>query len=454
MLRIASAGYLFLIRAASVMVQLRLIGLWFGPSYAGLNALLNQITFYVLLAELGLASAATSLLFKPIFEGDQSRTLSLVIAMQRDTRRIVIWMTLIGSFALTLLCLKLHSEIPFKTLWFASMLSSASALVTLLALPYQCYLNGSDRIPIRNVILGTGFLLKAALGLLFAYLHHTYLAIVFVLPFVAIAELGAQIWASRLTLKLHPVSEDSIAKAKHDIRSVAKFVLFHRIGGLFYFQSDYIILTLSAGLVLVSHYAQFQYLISGALSLFATLTYTFLAKLARHRLSLDDSGQVSLYRRSVFLFGLAAGGTSMLFFLLSPAIVRMVYGVDSFSTMTVGLLALLLMLNLFKSNDDIWIDSSGTYSIAYYLPICESLFYVALGLLLVRYYQIDGIIFAGIATNLIFSVGLKCFIIGRGVLKRSTLSIFAIKVFAVSSMIAITMPLGLLLHSFTRFRPR
>lgn len=449
MLRVASAGYLFLIRAVSVIVQLRLIGRWFGPSYAGLNALLNQITFYVLLAELGLASAATSLLFKPVFEGDRTRILSLMLALQRDTRRIVIWMAAVGSVSLTVLCQRLHSQVPFGTLWLAAMLSGTSALVTLMALPYQCYLSGSDRVPVRNIVIGTGFLLRASLGLLLAYLLHVYLAVVFVLPFVAVAELLMQSRVSGLNLKAHRIVDDSVDAARRDIRSVAKYVLFHRVGGLVYFQSDYIILGLSAGLVLVGQYAQFQYLVAGAFSLFATLTYTFLATLARQRLCLDGAKQASLYRRSVFMFAVAASVTSVLFFLLAPRIVQAVYGRSTLSTSTVGLLALLLMLNLFKSNDDLWIDSSGAYSIAFWLPVCEAVFYVVSGLVLVRFFQTNGIILAGIATNLIFSVALKCCVVARGVLKRSTMSVLAVKAAAVAAMIAVALPLALLLQQRT-----
>jgi hypothetical protein len=85
-------------------------------------------------------------------------------------------------------------------------------------------------------------------------------------------------------------------------------------------------------------------------------------------------------------------------------------------------------------NDDLWVETTGAYHSGYYLPIMEASTYVLLGLMLVRNMHIAGIVYAGIVTNLLFSVGLKSFVIGRGVMQRQALSTSIVKL---SNLIAV-----------------
>src|SRR5579885_2154242 len=71
------------------------------------------------------------------------------------------------------------------------------------------------------------------------------------------------------------------------IRNRAKFVLFHRVGGLIYYQSDFIILSLVASLTVVKDYAQVQYAVAGILGLTSAVFNALTASIARRQLDVD-----------------------------------------------------------------------------------------------------------------------------------------------------------------------
>ncbi len=424
---IGSSAFLFASRAIVVIYQLRFTEHRFGSSYGGLIVLLNQITFYILLAELGLAAATTSLLFEPVHSDDTRRVKALIQALQRNVRSIMYWLGPASCVASALLSLWLKSQIPVAVLASSILLTCISAFSTFLALPFQSHFNASDRVPLRNMILGCGFVLKVCLGVLLAQDLRSFIGLPLGTALISILELLVQRALVIRTLTDTDLSVAELADAQKAIRERAKFVLFHRIGYLFFYQSDYIILLLSSSLALLGYYAQYQYMYAGLLSFSLTAGGTMTARTARRQLTIGKAAYPHFYRSTSLSIAAAATACSLGFFFLAKPAIALLYHSGSVSQRVVGLFATLLLLNIIKINDDIWIDTTGTYSTGYYLPILEACTYVVLGLFFVHQYSIAGVLYAGIATNLIFSVVFKSFVIGRGVMAHELRSTFVTK---------------------------
>lgn len=432
-----SAAYLFAARALTVIYQLRFAEHSFGLNYGGLIVLLNQITFYILLAELGLAAATTSLLFEPIHKGDLPRAKALIFALRLDVRRIVFWLAPVSVVAVAALSIFLRKQIPVSVLGPSLLLTCASALITFTALPYQSLFNATDRVPMRNVVLGSGFALKVLFGILLAKLMHSFVGLPLGSTLVGLAELVVQRKLVMPQLGKAPEDPSLVVSGRELIRSRAKFVLFHRIGYLFSYQSDYIILLLSSSLSLLGYYAQYQYIYAGLLSFSLAVGGTLTARIARHQLSIGKQAFANFYRRTSFLAAGAAtlGGLGFYFF-TSPAI-RLIYHTNRSEPRVVLLFAILLILNILKMNDDLWIDTTGAYSTGYLLPILEACTYVATGLLLVHRFQMLGVLYAGIITNVLFSVVFKSFVLGRGVMDREVRSTALVKIANLTGVAAV-----------------
>ena len=424
---IGSAAFLFIARALVVIYQLRFATHRFGQSYGGLIVLLNQITFYILLAELGLAAATTSLLFEPMHHGDGVRVKALITALQRSVRRIAYWLAPLSCLATVGLALWLRRQVPVSVLAPSILLTCASAIITFMALPYQSHFNASDRVPVRNIILAFGFVTKVLFGILLARAMHNFVGLPLGTALIGLIEFLAQRQFVVPLLSLEPVSSVEIAEAQAAIGGRAKFVLFHRIGYLFSYQSDYIILLLSSSLALLGYYAQYQYIYAGLLSFALTAGGTLTARTAKRQLTIGRDAFPHFYRQTLFYATVSATLCGLGFVLFAKPAIAILYHTDAVQGNVVVLFALILMLNIIKMNDDIWIDTTGTYSTGFYLPILEACTYVLLGLLFVHRYHMAGVLYAGIATNLLFSVVFKAFVIGRGVMANQLRSTLAAK---------------------------
>lgn len=443
MLNLLSSLYLFLARAAAVILQLRFVEHWFGPSYSGLNVLLNQVTYYVLIAEFGLAAATLSLLFEPVHRGDHARTAALVTALRRAVHRIVILAAPVAVIVLALYGLRLRHQLPYAVVLAAFLFAAASSLITLLALPYQSYLNAADRIFESNLVLGTGFLVKTAVGLSAARATHHYLALLLTFPCVSLLEL--LVLRTRFQRLMPGVSPGSLEQAARDIRNKAKFVVMHRIGGLVYYQSDFIILSLAASLSAVGAYAQYQYIAAGLIGLFTACTTAMTTKVAREQMGMKPAQRIRFYGVTSRLFLFAAAACGILFLATARNLVQIIFHTHPLTGAVPALLAGLLLLNLARTGDDIWVNASGAFEVGYTFPLYESALYIALGVALVRELGIAGILLAGIATNLVFSVGLRLYVLSRGVFQVGILVVAAARIRALGPALLFAAPLLLLL---------
>lgn len=441
-----SAAYLFAARALTVIYQLRFAEHAFGPSYGGLIVLLNQITFYILMAELGLAAATTSLLFEPIHSGDTGRARALIAALRINVRRIAYWIAPLSLIAVCGLSFYLRRQVPLTVLVPSLLLTCASALLTFLALPYQSLFNATDRVPTRNLVLGSGFAGKVLVGILLARAMHSFVGLALGTTLVGVVELLVQRGLMMPHLGTGVVGAEMLATAQGLIRGRAKFVLFHRIGYLFAYQSDYIILLLSSSLSLLGYYAQYQYIYAGLLSFSFAVGGTLTARIARRQLTIGKPGFAAFYRRTSLLAAAAAAVCGLGFYFFTQPAIRILYHTDHVDSRVVLLFAVMLMLNILKMNDDVWIDTTGAYSTGYLLPIFEACTYVGLGLMLVRHYQMTGVLYAGILTNVLFSVAFKSFVLGRGVMEREVRSTVITKLINLAGVAAVLCSCIFLVH--------
>ena len=285
MRNLVSSFVFFFARVLAAVLQLKLIERLFGAQYAGLNALLNQLAFYVALIELGLAAAAISLLYEPLKARDYPRASGLLVALQRDTRRLMLLAIPVVAALVFGYARSLHTTVPFFVVAATLALTAVSGLITLLSIHYQAYLNASEQIYQVQYVLGAGYLLKTAVGVGLAAYTGNYLMLPIAITGITLLEVLAMRW------RFHAEFPQYVARATKDafseVRHRAKYVLAHRVGGLIYYQSDFVILSLVASLTLIKDYAQVQYAAAGILGLTSAVFNAVTASIARRQLDVS-----------------------------------------------------------------------------------------------------------------------------------------------------------------------
>ena len=448
-----SALYLFTARVIVSVLQLRFVERSWGGSYSGLNALSNQILLYMTLLELGLSASAITFLYEPIAAADHDRVSALVCALRHDIRSLLGIGAAVAFPVLALYAHAIHSPIPMRVLLPTLWLVASTGLVQLATLHFQVYLNAAERISRVNFVLGTGYLVKTAIGLPLAIHYHHYLLLPLTITLLTFAEFAALKLSFRYSFPAF-----SFVRKWHDvaaaIRTRAKYVVVHRVSGLAYYQTDFIILSLTTSLIVVQDYAKFQYVAAAILSVIGMMAVSLTASLARLQLRNSQETrrqQYVLAQRTVATIGAVL---MLAFWFTAHTVVRLAFGRFSGVTETaIILFGVALFLNIIKTVDDAFLAAKGLYEIGIWIPIVEVPTYLIAGFLLSRRMGISGILIAAILTNVLVSTVCKGVVLAAPVFDSTPAQWFLTRIGSISRGAVLVLPLVALYLAAPRVLP-
>ena len=414
----ASAIILFTARVLASMAQLKYVERYFGGSFSGLAVVSNQVLLYVTLLELGLAQATISFLYEPILRRDDAKTSALLAAVRSDVRRLILIGSLVVFPVLAIYARFLGNQVPYTTIVATLWLVALGAFIQLAAVHFQAYLNAAERLGWVNLILGLGYLVKTAIGLTLALHFRDYLWLPASICFLTTAEFMAmKLVFSRLFPHFHATEWQWAANT---IRRRARFALIHKVAGVAYYQSDFIILSLTVGLMVVRDYAKFQYIAAGLLSAVGTIAIALTSSFAYTQMRRRPEARFRQYVRLQFGASVVGAIACAGYIYVAPDIVRWAFGgAETIGLGTLSLFGLALFLNIVKIADDMTITARGAFRVGYGIPIVEVPVYIVLGVVLTRRLGFPGILIASVATNLLITVVVKGALLAREVFDAS-----------------------------------
>ena len=407
-----SAMVLFAARLLVAVVQLRYVDRYWGGAFTGLNALSNQVLLYVTLLELGLSQSAITLLYEPILRRDHGRVSGLIAALRHDVRLLAVSGAVVVFPGLWIYARFIHGGLPFFTVALTLSCIAAAGLLQLSAIQFQVYLNAAERLDKVNYTFSAGFLLKTSIGLPLAIHFHQYLWLPGTIALLTVGEVIA------LRLAFHREFPHFRATSWREqaakLRSRAKYALIQRIAGVAYYQSDFIILSITTSLVSVRDYAKFQYVAAALLSAVGLIAASLTTTVARLQISQQAEDRRGQYVAAQFAICLIAAVAMLAFWFTSRTVVGLAFGRDpAVERYVVILFGIALFLNMVKIVDDVFIMAKGRFEIGYWIPAVEVPCYVASGVFLSQRMGFAGILLASIGTNLFVSVVLKGIVLAR-----------------------------------------
>jgi O-antigen/teichoic acid export membrane protein len=405
-----------------------------------LNALSNQVLMYVTLLELGLSQSAITLMYEPILKRNHPRISALVSAVRHDVRI----MTAVGGVlvlpVLALFAHFIHGTLSFWTVAGTMWLIAATGLLQLAAVHFQVYLNAAERLDKVNYTLAGGYLLKTIIGLPLAIHWHNYLLLPATIALLTIGEFFC------LKLGFHgsfpEFRKASWREEAGMIRSRAKFVVIHKVAGLAYYQSDYIILSLTMSLQVVKNYAKFQYVSAALLSVVGLVAASLTTSIARLQIRHGAADRRHQYATAQFVMSLIGGVLMLGFWFTAPTVVKLAFGNDpAIGRTTIALFGIALFLNIVKTTDDVFIMAKGAFEVGYWIPVVEIPIYIVSGVLLSRRIGFAGILLASIGTNLFVSILLKGIVLARPVFDSTHSQWYANRLLSMAKALLLLSPL-------------
>ena len=273
-------------------------------SYLGLNGLFSNIISFLSFADLGIGTAITVALYKPIATGD-TRRLRILMYFYKKTYEVIIGAMFVIGLAISPWIYVLIKNSNFSktqlSFWFIAYLASTMATYfsahkrSFLMATQQGYLNSLNDFLFKSI--------QQVIQIILIYFFQSFSSFLVVQMLAAIC---ANIQLSRMVSRHYPKVFE--ASKKENLKQLDKGTLRHikrnvagaissKVGSIIVFGTDNIILSAFIGLSAVAKYSNYTLIVQSISSLFAQVISSFVGSIGNlHATSSIKKQEEVIYR--------------------------------------------------------------------------------------------------------------------------------------------------------------
>ncbi len=405
-----AVGFKFLLMFAYIIARRCLIQ-YIGNEVNGLSSLYTSIIGVLSVAELGVGSAITFCMYRPIVEGDDDKVAALYQLFKKTYLIIGGLIFVVGLLLMPFLryLAKDYSEIDVNLQW-TFFLMLVTVVATYMYSAKISLINAYKNDYITTTITSTGALLQQGLQILAAILTGSFVVYL-------ICALVSTIFQWVLVEIVAPKKHGNIIKkpkqvlgkeTKRQVVKNVKALFMHRIGGILVNTADSIIISGFIGVVILGKYANYTLIITSMISVMA-LFFTPLTAIIGH-MYVSEKEQMESYASFFHTFNFLLG---LIFFLGYYAVVddliRILFGDGLELAKSISfVITLNYFIQFMRQSVLLFRDATGAFYNDRWKPFVEGslnvILSIAMVLLLSNGYGeemgIVGVIIATIITNL------------------------------------------------------
>lgn len=413
-------GYIFTILLQfinrSVFVHL------LSAEYLGLNGLFSNILSLLALSELGIGTAMTCALYKPISNGDTEKIKSLMYLYKK-------MYTIIGCFVLGVGC----AISPFLPYFIEDM--PALKFITVYYLLYVLnsgvsYFYTYKRTLIicdQNAYISTttqtiASVLTKLVQVIVLLLTHNYLFYLLVQIFFTIAE---NIFISKIADKRYPyLKEKNISKLeqaeKNDILKNIKAMFCHKIGFVAVTATDNLILSKILGLVSVGLYSNYSLIVDNIASLTDRMIFSVSASVGDLVAADDIKHSEQVFYKLLFVnYWVISFCATCLYCLLQDFIVLWLGKDFLLSGFTVMIIVLCFYVSRMRNTVNIFKEAAGILRQDRYKAIIESIVNLALSIPLTYRLGVAGVKLGTLLSTLLIPFWIEGYVLFKHYFHKS-----------------------------------
>ena len=374
-----------------------------GNGINGLNALYLSIVGFLSVAELGVGSAITFCMYKPIVEGENQKVSALYQLFKRLYLIIggiifvagLLLAPFVGFFAKDYNQLDVNLYLTFLLMLFSVVISYLFSAKTAL-------INAYKNNYITTAITSGGLVLQQALQIVVllatrSFVWYLVCRIVAVAFQWGITEIISHRKYSYITSVKQKIDEDT----RTEITKSVKAMFMHKVGYLLVSTVDSIVISIFVGVVALGEYSNYTAIMTSLAGVLGLL-FSSLISVFGH-LYVQEKKNTTLKYCEAFHF--VNFGLGVLFFLGYYAIIdNLVALLFSAELVVVKTIPLVITLNGFvqfmRQSTLAFRDATGTFYNDRWKPLIEGITNLVLSVILVNFIGVVGVIVATVVTNL------------------------------------------------------
>lgn len=392
-----------------------------GTEYLGLSSLFTSVLSILNISELGIGTAITFFLYKPVADDDKDTIRALLALLRKLYLGIGCFILIIGLSLLPFLNKLINGECPSDiNIYILYTVYLLNAAASYLGFAYKgVLLNVYQRGDITNKIETVAEILKYVLQIIVLLIFKNYYLFVVMLPLATIVvTLSTQFTSKKLFPDLTP--KGNVTKElKKSIKTKVVYLSAHSIAATLTNSVDNIVISSAMGLTAIAIYGNYNYISSAVWSIIL-IAYRSLTPVIGNALCSDSKEKNLLVFDSLqfMSFWIISWCCICLLCLYQPFITLWVGEDCLLPTSVVIMIVLYFFSNASRQFYGIYVAAAGLWDKTLPRQIISAIVNLVLDIMLVKNFGIGGIVFASFATNCIISLPLDILVTYRDVLKE------------------------------------
>lgn len=389
-----------------------------GAEYLGLNGLFSNILSILALSELGIGSAMSYYLYKPVAEKNTERIKSLMLFYKQCYRVVGCTIIIVGACLIPVLphIVNFEQDLPIN-LYLLYMLNVFSSASTYLVFAYkQAIITANqEQYKVENIRMIFS-LLDCLMSLVVLVIAKEYIA--YIITKIIVGLLGNVVVAYKVDKEYPYLKEKNIIKIKrnewkHFFKDVRDVTLF-RLGSTLFGSVDNIVISAILGTVIVGYYSNYSMLIVQVRGIVCMVVYSIAAGVGNVIAKEVKAKQYEIFKQLDFCIYLIAVFCFVCLFQLSNSFVCIWIGGIGHEYIlgqgVVGLLCINFYIEITCQVMNVFRESSGHFEIGRTLQVVGGIANLLLSILLGKFFGLEGIFLATVITKI--GVTIIPFIIG------------------------------------------
>ena len=370
---------------------------YMGLEMLGMMKLFTQLLVYLNIIEMGLGSASTFALYKPLANREYNKLSIIINTIESIYNKIAILLLGLGIFCTPILSFFIEVDNFSKTIYFYWILYVLNTVSTYLFIKYVILFTANQEFLYVKTVQSFSIVVFKILQILCIIKYHSF----FIFIILMILDNLTQ-W---VFFKIHYKKKYSyIIKTKerfNGIKNDIKNMFWHKVGGLVVFNTDLILLSKFTSLEIVGIYASYQMIVQVLKTIIDILTNVLSPKIGNF-IALHTKLEVynNFKKINIFYCFISTVFTYCMYILINSFTILWLGKIILLNNFTLKLICFNLWVTLFRWNLESFKSGAGFFD-DIKSPIIESIINLIVSVGLGIKLGLDGVIIGTITSNII-----------------------------------------------------
>lgn len=391
-----------------------------GTEYLGLSSLFTSVLSILNISELGIGSAITFCLYKPVADDDRDTVRALLSLLRKLYKLIGCIVLGVGLILLPFLPYLIKGDCPPDiNIYILYVIYLVNSCASYLGYAYKAVLfNAYQRGDISHKIETGAEVIKSILQIIVLLLFSNYYWFACLLPVsTIIVTIATQIFSKKLFPDLYPQGTVDTA-IKKTIKKKVLFLSAHSIAATLTNSVDNIVISGAIGLTAIALYGNYHYISSSVLAILLIAYRALQPAIGNSLVSKTSNENIELFEGLNFLcFWIISFCCSSLITLYQPFMKLWVGESNLLDFFVVIMVTAYFYSNATRQFFGVYVSAAGLWSKTLLRQILAAISNLTLDLILVGKFGIAGIVFSSFFTNVIVALPMDIYVAYKYILK-------------------------------------